>query len=302
MKEEIEDQRSDLEKGQCLTPILIKNPKKFPLPGDYSRIYVPCGKCNFCLQRRRKEWSFRLFEEFRQAENAFFITLTYDDEHLPLTQDTTGSLCKSDAKKLMKSINDRQRKEGLRPARYYLTGEYGTNTKRPHYHLIIFNIGKKTEKDFRDGKIWDKGLMYWKGVGVESIEYVTKYLIDSDDEYETKEKTFSIMSKRPGLGSNYMKKQSWHYTEEMKPDEIKYHALFKGKKHILPRYYKDRIFPDKIKSLMKSKLTNEIQRKQEEEANRLSHFMDDPYAYMNEARLRDHENIRVKSKKLNKKF
>ena len=69
----------------------------------------------------------------------FFITLTYDDAHLPYNQ----SLSVRDFQLFMKRL----RKEFGSGVRFFHCGEYGEKTGRPHYHAILFNC------DFKDKKI-----------------------------------------------------------------------------------------------------------------------------------------------------
>lgn len=65
------------------------NPKVFRVRTDYlSReytVFIPCGKCYACECSSRAEWALRMKFEFRDKRNtsAYFLTLTYDDEHLP---------------------------------------------------------------------------------------------------------------------------------------------------------------------------------------------------------------------------
>ena len=65
------------------------NPKVFRVRTDYLRreytVFIPCGKCYACECSSRAEWALRMKYEFRDKRNtsAYFLTLTYDDEHLP---------------------------------------------------------------------------------------------------------------------------------------------------------------------------------------------------------------------------
>ena len=69
----------------CPYPTLIKNPhfKNGLMPGEESYIQVPCGKCYVCRRMRSKTWSVRLLHESSEHSANVFLTLTYDDEHLP---------------------------------------------------------------------------------------------------------------------------------------------------------------------------------------------------------------------------
>lgn len=279
--------------GVCISPITRKNkPGIEPL-----YISVPCGKCGFCLQNRRKEWSFRLWEEFRTADSADFLTLTYNEQSVPWAGEKM-TLDKMRFQKFVKSINDMQRLEGKPLMRYYGTGEYGTLTDRPHYHIIAFNISQNTRNNM--AKLWPEGFIYRSNVGVESIEYVTKYLIDADEEYTDREKPSAIMSKRPGLGINYVNRAGeWNYKVGMTTEEIKFYALWKGRKHRLPRYFKDKIFPTWVSELKKMEAIAEGDKKYLQEAERLSKWMQDPEKYLEDCRVRDNQQIRIKSLKLN---
>lgn len=62
------------------------------------------------------------------AENCF-ITLTYDNAHLP----PDGGLRYEDLQKFWKRL-----RYELGEVRYYAVGEYGDKTQRPHYHACVF--------------------------------------------------------------------------------------------------------------------------------------------------------------------
>lgn len=47
-------------------------------------LVVPCGKCPACLANQRQEWVFRLKQEYLASNFAIFVTLTYNDENVPL--------------------------------------------------------------------------------------------------------------------------------------------------------------------------------------------------------------------------
>ncbi len=55
----------------CLQPALTANGP------------VPCGRCEACLVRKSNEWAFRLFQELEVSQNAYFVTLTYDEVNCP---------------------------------------------------------------------------------------------------------------------------------------------------------------------------------------------------------------------------
>lgn len=61
---------------------------------------------------------------------SYFVTLTYNPENLP----QGGNLDKPGVLQWLKDVQKRK----TAPFRYYLVGEYGADSKRPHYHLAVF--------------------------------------------------------------------------------------------------------------------------------------------------------------------
>lgn len=51
---------------------------------NFTTITVPCGKCIDCRLDRSRDWALRCMHELQTSEfGACFVTLTYDDAHLP---------------------------------------------------------------------------------------------------------------------------------------------------------------------------------------------------------------------------
>lgn len=110
---------------------------------------IPCGQCSECRISYSREWAQRLLAESQTSKHSYFITLTYDDEHLPQPELTIerchgnkgfySSLAPEDMtlfiKRLRKFFSDKFGFDGIK---YYYVGEYGPKTSRPHYHMILF--------------------------------------------------------------------------------------------------------------------------------------------------------------------
>lgn len=62
--------------------------------------------------------------------------------------------------------------------RYYTVGEYGTQTHRPHYHSIMFNMQPQLLRELPE--IWGQGITHHGTVTQASIHYVTKYVIEKE--------------------------------------------------------------------------------------------------------------------------
>lgn len=231
---------------RCISVMSVPRPNG---RGSTDRITVPCGKCPACLSNKRGSWAFRLQQELREAKTAKFITLTYDEKN------NKGSLSKIDVQAFLKRFRQLCLKvDGLYQLRYYITGEYGSKTFRPHYHALLFNIPDVGQMKLYEliNSSWKKGSSYIGDVCDASIMYVAKYLLKGSIIPEGCEEPFSLMSRKPGIGFNYVERmQDWH-----QDDQRFYAVKAGGEKVALPRYYKDKIFSktDKEENFIKQQM------------------------------------------------
>ena len=93
-------------------------------------VILPCGQCYACRIAKSREWASRCVMESKLHKENCFITLTYNDEHLP----SDMSLQKDDFTKFIKRL----RKNTGEKIRYYACGEYGDLYQRPHFHACLF--------------------------------------------------------------------------------------------------------------------------------------------------------------------
>lgn len=220
------------------------------------KIPIACGKCLICYKRKISQWSFRLMQQEKVCVSAYFITLTYATKNVPISDEGYLSLSKRDVQLFYKSLRKlhSQYSKQLRKAcrklgtkvpeqpsiKYYTVGEYGTRTKRPHYHAILFNA----QLELIQGA-WDHGGVHYGEVTPASIHYTLSYMckprkvpeFDGDD----RSKEFALMSK--GLGKSYIteKMVQWHLADL---ENRMYCNLEGGKKIAMPRYYKDKIYSE----------------------------------------------------------
>lgn len=199
---------------RCQCPIHIRNPSYTP---DRPFIDVPCGKCIDCLQNKRTQWSWRLNQEWRSSTTSYFITLTYDDEHLPTDRDGLHPLVKSDLQKWLKRVRKYYEKDKEVHIRYFACGEYGGDFGRPHFHVILFNLpipDRYYAQRFIEGT-WQNGFVQLDYLTGGRIHYTTKYMLkdiaQDDDPAYAKYPPFMVCSKRPILGYRYIEKfKDWH--------------------------------------------------------------------------------------------
>lgn len=163
---------------------------------------VPCGKCTHCLINRRRVWTLRLILESYSHEHSCFPTLTYDNEHLPIG----GSLDFNHTKKFIKKL---RKKYPPGTIRYYLVGEYGTKSSRPHYHAIIFGVSEHDseiiEQCWTDRTGKPRGNVLVGSVTPDSIAYTVGYILKRQNKKFTHDMRVpeqSRCSNRPGIGFN----------------------------------------------------------------------------------------------------
>lgn len=269
---------------RCISPLLIRS--------DGRRDVVPCGKCNFCLQAKRVDWSFRLFQEMKVSSSAYFLTLTYEDDKLPWSPGHFATLCKEDHQMFIKRLRKAQAEHSSVRLRYYAVGEYGTRTGRPHYHDIMFNMVPDVVKNIQ--AIWQKGNIMVGSVTPASIHYVTKYVINRVGDFGDRAPPFAHMSRRPGLGVNYLATHKhWHKVGSRNFTQVN------GKVSRLPRFYKDRIFSDLERRRMALEVLDESDRAYWAEIARLSSLNPDPCSYYDERDRFCHDAVTSKVNSLN---
>ena len=233
---------------------------------EYTYILVPCGKCLACRINRRREWTVRLLNEEIYSSSSFFVTLTYDNEHLPLDKNGNPCVCKRDVQLWLKRL----RKKFGSGIRYFLNSEYG-ELGRPHYHAIIFNLPPTFAPDshsiirFSDGhksisfhshsfqQIWGKGDVEYSEATKERCGYCAKYFVDRKEIDSSLVPNFSLISKGTkfnklgGIGSRYAEaiKSKVRYNQSVSmihPSSGKYVAI--------PRLYRNKIYSEEERQKM----------------------------------------------------
>lgn len=208
--------------------------------GKKGSIYVPCGKCAWCLRQKRNEWFVRFLEESKQHDFVRFLTLDYDDDHLPVkTDETTGEIIPVVSLRDIQLYHKRIRKAGYK-FRFFVASEYGPKGGRPHCHGIYWSDEKIPYYDF-----WKNGD---EGADVPaspaSFKYVTKYILKGSNVPPGADDNFHVMSRKPGLGAAFM--------SNMDADTPFYR--YYDKKMKLPSYYVRKaldLLPDDLKAAYK---------------------------------------------------
>lgn len=195
-------------------------------------VHIPCGQCLGCRIEYSRQWAIRMMMEKEYSENAWFITLTYDDAHItdcehdglfdwPYTgikqypnkthyADLDGvckdalTLNKKDWQNFMKRLRNAFPDSKLR---FFMSAEYGSRTMRPHYHAIIYNLPLNDlvfyKKDRRFTywnsptleRLWPFGFSVVAEVDFNTCAYVARYVTKkaSGEKAQEKYEKFNIM-------------------------------------------------------------------------------------------------------------
>lgn len=252
-------------------------------------IQVPCGKCLECRIQHARDWADRCVIEAKQSPDNYFVTLTYDDGHLP----ERNSLKPKDLQDFMKRLRRRFPDTKIR---FLACGEYGTTSFRPHYHLILFNLPLVDLsydfilKDWMTGKMehhlrpnckgdamfsqtiyeaWQyQGMIVVERFNYDTAAYVSQYVTkkcNPNNEKLYKElgivPEFLRMSNRPGIGAQYFQDNDDIHSigHLIVPND--------GEAHVssVPRYY-DKLFIKKYgddifdRTVRKERLEKKTQR------------------------------------------
>lgn len=213
-------------------------------------IKLPCGKCPECQKDYYTQWATRGSRELARWSSSVFITLTYDEKHLPLD----NSLNKKHVQDFIKRVKKYFKSTADNPIRQTYCGEYGTQTNRPHYHCVLYNcdfLDRKKHYKSKQGhqvytsgiliRLWGHGIAEFGFAEAGSIAYIYKYILKKKTR---KEKTqplvierdgityevaheFVESSRNPGIGANLRQSQSLK----------KGYLTNSGVKQKIPKYY-----------------------------------------------------------------
>jgi len=246
---------------------------------------MPCRQCIGCRLERSRQWATRLLLEANSHEKACFLTLTYDDDHVP----KNGSLNKDHLSTFFKRLRARMDHYGKEKIKYFACGEYGDQTSRPHYHAIVYgpfsvygDDDERTEEEpsrsgdrqftHRDiSAVWEHGLHRFSEFNFETAAYVARYVLkkvsgkDAQAHYGDRIPEFQRGSN--GLGKGHA--QTW--LSDIYPAD---HVVLPGRGAFIPPPYFDRVL-EKVDPSLYAQIKKARQEAQESLVNRsqlLDHF------------------------------
>lgn len=198
--------------------------------GSFAVVPLPCGQCGECRMQYARDWANRCLLEMQDHDQTWFLTLTYDDDHLPKTytaDKATGealspaaTLVPRDLQLFLKRLRFFQVGDTIR---FFAAGEYGEHTFRPHYHLIIFGLHCQVEENGGNSlgdkyytspnieRCWTKGYHSIAPASWRTCAYVARYILkkqtgEQGQRYYSDlniEPPFTRMSRKPGIGMRY---------------------------------------------------------------------------------------------------
>ena len=165
---------------------------------------VGCGQCMPCRINRRRVWQSRIVLESLCHERSCFVTLTYNEEHFP----DGGSVRPRDVQLWVKRFRKRVSPQRVR---FFLVGEYGSDTWRPHYHVMLFGVGMEclplVEETWRDREKASIGFVHVGECNKDTAGYIAGYTTKkltrlADPALGGRAPEFARMSSRPGIGAD----------------------------------------------------------------------------------------------------
>lgn len=193
-----------------------------------------------------------------------FVTLTYENQYLPKNYSVDKTEMQLFMKRLRKSIEPSV-------VRFFGVGEYGEQTLRPHYHLLLFNYRPTDLKFYKNSKsghptytseqlskLWPYGHSDIGSVTHQSAGYVARYSMKKlsgenehtaqyytrqhplSGDWHTVEPEFALSSRRPGLGAAWFDK----YKTDCFPSD---YVIVDGRKQTVPNYYTKKLAEEEAK-------------------------------------------------------
>ena len=105
---------------------------------DMMAMPMPCGKCVECMRNKRMEQAVRITHEIEGHEDNCFITLTYNNDNIPMTDGQNDARGIQDDSRFIPTLKIKDYQDWLKrfrkkiklyygkDVRYFIVGEYGS--------------------------------------------------------------------------------------------------------------------------------------------------------------------------------
>lgn len=272
----------------------LKKVIRFNLPDkdlfSYEEIKIPCGQCIGCRLEYSRQWAIRCVLEAKQWKHNCFLTLTYNDEFLPIQENVRVDKCTGEVERdwyshslvpehLTKFMKDLRAyfsyHYGVDNIRFFACGEYGSLNMRPHFHILLFNCHIPDLKLFKSNyrgdcvytsdiisKLWNKGFITIGELNFETAAYTARYIMkkqkgNSKDYYSDLGLVpeFTRMSRNPGIANKYYDEEHGTFYDI---DKIPVACAQRIVKNVKPPAYYDRLYevenPEHMKEIKENRL------------------------------------------------
>lgn len=133
-----------------------------------------CGQCMSCRINKRRDWVSRLMLEAASSAASFFVTLTY--RRFQYNENGFPTLDKEHIVLWLKRF---RKKFPPKSVRYFVVGEYGDKSGRPHYHGLLYFSQPVPAHVLHLALVesWQIGMVHVGDVTHESIQYCCGYAV-----------------------------------------------------------------------------------------------------------------------------
>lgn len=190
-------------------------------------VKIACGHCWQCRRESSLDTAVRAQHESHYWTHSFFLTLTYDNLHLPKNSSLSRPHITAFVRELKRNMD----------IMIFGCGEYGGKFGRPHYHLILFSNHDIHSEEYQ--KHWSFGHIDVGECTPASIAYVCKYSVKkvlgpaAHSYYADRGiiPEFGIFPKRPAMGRKWLEDNLQHIISNN-------FVYYNNSKRRIPRYYK----------------------------------------------------------------
>jgi len=184
--------------------------------------------------------------EAESHDDNCMVTLTYADDNPQFDGDLHPEHVQLWMKRLRKQFSEKTLK-------FFLAGEYGDKGQRPHYHVLLFGIDFQNEVDYNPTdtrpcitelqQTWSLGFVHVVPFSFAAAAYVARYCLKKQEKLSdycdkttgvVREREFTRMSRRPGIGGNWIAK---NHVDTYSDDKV----VSRGVISRPPRYY-DKVY------------------------------------------------------------
>lgn len=195
-------------------------------------ILAPCGKCYNCRLNRARDWTIRTIHEYSSPKFnrtfMYFFTLTYDNDHIG-----DNNLDYRDVQLFLKKLRKYYKDDTLK---FLCVGEYGFNSGRKHWHILIFGF-KKLIKYRKIHDLWQYGNVDIDIVkSYSAVSYMLKYAFK---DYKVSPKEYVKEGRRPpmfrcskGFGKDYA-------VDNLDKFMFDGYIQYNNSKYRIPRFYRE---------------------------------------------------------------